>query len=149
MSEHVFNQQELLYISKLLATHSKDLENNEVKQINQEKFGFVDNKDFAISLNIKSLQASVEATKVEEKNFVIEVTDQEPLIENWNIIDNMVFGDFYNRNNAPDGIQSHTSLIKSIDGDYLYTQNSRYKLGKKDENPHSWIQRIDTRKLLF
>jgi hypothetical protein len=149
MSEQIFNQQELLYISRLLATHVDDLKNNETKQVNQEKFGFVDNIDFATSLNIKSLGASVKANKVEEKTFDMEVNDKEPLIENWNIVDNMVYGDFYNRDYAPDGIQSRTSFVKSIEGDYVYTKNSKYRLGKKDENPHSWIKKIEAGTLHF
>lgn len=149
MSVTIFNQQELLYLSRLLSKHADKLERNEEQQINQEKFGFVDNQDFAKTLSIKTLQASIKAPQVEEKPYEIGENDNEPLIENWDIVDNMVFGNFYNRDYAPNGIQSHTSLINSIDGDYIYTQNSKYRLGKKEESPHSWIKKVDTSKLLF
>jgi len=145
MLEIQLNQQELLYISLLLTRHADDLNKNQTLQVNQDKYALVDNSDFAKNLSMKALNMSIDAPKVEEKRYEGNPNnDKEPLIDQWNIVNDKVFGFFYNRSYASDGLQSHTSKIKSIDGNYVFTQNSKYKLGEKDENPHSWIQRIDS-----
>jgi len=139
------NSQELSYLARLVKEHQTDLNNRETGQVNQSKYGSVDSPEYAGNLWFKLADMIRDAEQIPEGNFymnnLVSTDDKgQPRIEHWGIVDGCVSGYFYSRENMPDGVQATTTDIKSITNDTLITRSgSVYKLGKKEDNPKSWI----------